>query len=124
MCGAAGAAAAQASRPAPDYFVTGAFETSTAQILALSCPSLSVDLGAMARRSGEVLDRLTADGFTPRTLESDMSDPAPAIAALQDAFRTRRGLPDGASEAEVCAAGAAEIAEGTGIGALLLELEP
>ncbi|UWQ17810.1 DUF5333 domain-containing protein [Jannaschia sp. M317] len=118
-----GPAVAETLRPAPAYFVTGAMETSTAQILAVNCPTLSVDLGGMARRTDDVLRQLTEDGFTPETLATRMEDPAEAIALLQEAFVTRHGLTDGAPQAAVCAAGQREIAEETPIGALLLEVE-
>ncbi|GIT92916.1 hypothetical protein JANAI62_33740 [Jannaschia pagri] len=115
--------AAEDLRPAPEYFVTAAMETSTAQILAVNCSTLSVDLGAMARRSEATLVRLTEDGFTPQALAEGMEDPSDAIAVLQQAFLSKHGLSDGAAESVVCDAGLAEIAEETGIGALLLEVE-
>lgn len=114
---------AEDPRPSPQYFVDTAFETSTAQALALSCATLSVDLGAMARRTEGTLQQLTDDGFTPDNLSARMADPTDAIAALQTAFMAKHGLADGAPETAVCAAGRAEIAEGTPVGALLLEVE-
>lgn len=107
----------------PEYFVATAMETSTAQVLAISCPTLSVDLGAMARRTETALNQLTEDGFTPETLEQKLEDPTDAIAERQDAFMAKHGLETGAEQSAVCAAGRAEIEEGTAIGALLLEVE-
>lgn len=115
-------AAAQELRPAPDYFVETAMETSTANILAVNCPRLSINLGVVAQRSAATLDRLTAEGFTPRILAEEMEDPTEAIAVLQDAFTARHGLTDGAPEADVCAAGLAEMEAETGIGTLLVEV--
>ena len=116
-------AGAQELRPVPDYFVETAMWTSTANILAVICNGLSIDLPAAARLSQETLDRLTEDGFTPRLLAEEMEDPADAIEVLQSAFLAKHDLARGASEAEGCAAGRREIAEGTEIGALLLEVE-
>ena len=116
-------ATAQELRPAPDYFVEAAMWMTTANILAVNCRTLSVDSAAAAQLSGEVLDRLTQDGFSPQTLPQEMEDPSGAIAVLQDAFVARHGLTDGASQEAVCDAGLAEIGEATGIGALLLEVE-
>ena len=107
---------------APDYFVTTVMETSTAQQVAVSCPILSINPALMADRSEAALARLAEDGFTPDTLETQMANPADAIAVLQDAFMAKHDLGADGSQAAVCAAGKAEIADGTGIGALLLEV--
>ncbi|SFJ28536.1 DUF5333 family protein [Jannaschia pohangensis] len=115
-------ALAQDQVPPPDYFVTSAMETSTAQILAVNCATISINPGAMSRASEIVLDQLEQDGFTPENLVTRMADPSDAIGALQDAFLSKHGLADGATEDLVCAAAAREIEEGTGIGALLLEV--
>lgn len=109
-------------RPAPDYFVATAFELQAAQAVALACPTLSIDPLAMGRRTEEALSRLTEDGFTPETIETAMEDPTEAIAALQDAFLAEHDLADGASPGTVCAAGRAERAAGSPIGALLVEV--
>ena len=116
-------APAQERTPAPDYFVDATFAVSTAQAVARSCPTLSVDPAAAARATGDVLARLEADGFTPANLEARMADPSDAIAGLQRSFLDRHGLEDGAAETDVCAAGRAEIAGRTGVGALLVEVE-
>ncbi|UWQ22835.1 DUF5333 domain-containing protein [Jannaschia sp. W003] len=118
------AAPAHAAEPAPGYFVDAVFETTTAQALARGCAALSVDPIAAARVTEDVLGRLTADGFTPETLAERMDDPADAIAERQAAFLARHELADGAPEAAVCAAGRAEIAEATPLGALLVEVAP
>ncbi|TFL20227.1 DUF5333 family protein [Jannaschia formosa] len=116
-------AAAQELRPIPGYFVEAAMQTSTANVLAVHCGRLSVDPVAAAQLSDRVLSRLNEEGITPRILAEETEDPTAAIAALQDAFVAKHGLADGAPEEAVCAAGLAEIAEGTGIGALLVEVE-
>ena len=107
---------------APDYFVAAAFASSTAQAVARSCPDLSVDPVVAARETEAVLARLEADGFTPETIATEMADPTQAIAALQDGFRARHDLADGAPPAAVCAAGRAEIAGGTDVGRMLIDL--
>ncbi|WP_179378462.1 DUF5333 family protein [Jannaschia marina] len=109
--------------PAPDYFVASAMATSTAQILAVNCATLSINPGAMSAETGRVLDRLGEDGFTAENLVERMEDPADRIAVLQDAFLAKHDLADGAGAEAVCAAGLREISEGSEIGALLLEVE-
>ena len=116
-------AAAQERVPAPAYFVASTFAVSTAQAVARACPALSVDPVAAAGATGDVLVRLEADGFTPDNLETRMADPTDAIAARQRAFLDRHDLADGAPAGRVCAAGRAEIAEGSDVGALLVEVE-
>lgn len=113
-------ALAEDAAPAPDYFVTTVMETSTAQQLAVSCPTLSVHLGRMAERTEAVLAQLTEEGFAPENLLARMEDPADRIAILQNLFMDKHGLKEDGSTTAVCAAGQAEIAEGTGIGALLI----
>lgn len=116
-------AAAQEQVPAPEYFVTSAMATSTAQILAVNCPTLSINPGAMTTESAGVLERLERDGFTAETLVERMENPADRIAVLQEAFLAKHDLAEGATAETVCAAGLREISEGTVIGALLLEVE-
>jgi hypothetical protein len=116
-------AAAQEARPAPDYFVGAAHDFTTANALAVSCTRISIDPGAAGRRSTEVIERLAADGFDPATLEQDMADPSEIFMERRAAFLEKHGLNDAAPEGAVCAAALAEIAEGTGVGALLLEVE-
>ena len=98
-------------------------ETSTAQALARSCPTLSVHLGRMAERTEAVLLQLAQDGFTPDNLAERMQDPSDAIANLQATFVAKHGLVDGAAQDVVCAAGQAEISEETAIGALLIGVD-
>lgn len=115
-------AAAQETVPAPDYFVETAMDTSTAQIVAVNCPTLSIDPVAMSQRTEATIAALEADGFTPENLATRMEDPSEAIGVLQNAFRARHGLSDDVTEAAVCAAGKREIAEGTALGELLVEV--
>ena len=127
-CAAAGltlwaTAATAADRPAPDYYLAALINTTTAQQLALSCPTLSVDLAAMADASGVVINKLEADGFTMTAEQTGMTDSADALAARQDAFVAKHGLTTPSLEL-VCAAGKAEIAEGTTMGSFLIEVQP
>ncbi|MEM9795122.1 MAG: DUF5333 family protein [Pseudomonadota bacterium] len=108
--------------PVPDYFVIAVFDVSTAQTLARSCATLSVDPVLAARQTEAVLAQLTEDGYTPENIQARMADPSEAIGRLQRDFMDRHGLSTGAAEEAVCAAGQKEIAEGTGVGALLLEV--
>lgn len=112
-----------ADRPAPDYYLEALINTTTAQQLALSCPTLSVDLAVMADASGVVINRLEADGFTMTAEQTGMSASTDALAARQQVFVTKHGL-DTPTPALVCAAGKAEIAEGTVMGSFLIEVRP
>lgn len=114
---------AQEAVPAPEFFIVSAMATSTAQILAVNCPTLSINPGAMTAEASGVLERLEQAGFTAENLVERMEDPADRIAVLQDAFLAKHDLSGGASSETVCAAGLREISEGTVIGALLLEVE-
>ncbi|WP_068115044.1 DUF5333 family protein [Tropicimonas marinistellae] len=116
-------AAAQEPQPAPGYFLETIVATTTAQNLALACPYLSFDIFRASTVSDDVLARLADDGFDAKNLEATMADPADEIRRMQQAFLVKHGLPrDGADFEAVCAAGLAEIAEGTAIGGFLTEI--
>ena len=115
-------AVAQPADPVSD-FADAVFAATAAQAVALACPTLSLDFVAASRLSDRTLGALGDAGVDPATLPDHPSDPYGAIAAAQDAFRARHGLVDGADAGVVCAAGAAEIADRSGIGILLVEVE-
>ena len=121
FAGFAGAVVA-ADRPAPAYYLDALINTTTAQQLALACPSLSVDLAVMAQASGVVINRLEADGFTMTAEQTGMRPSEDALATRQQAFVAKHGLDQPTSE-RVCAAGKAEIAEGTVMGSYLVEVK-
>ena len=120
LCCLATPAFAAEKVPAPTYFVSTVMETSTAQMLAVRCSTLSIHLGKAALRSESVLVQLTKDGFEPSNLEDQMQDPSADVAVLQNAFVAKHNLRGTVTEDQICAAGQIEIAEGTGIGELLL----
>ena len=109
-------------RPAPDYFLDAVLAMDTSQRLAVSCPAVSVNPAAAAKYSQDVLDRLTADGFDLSVPGMGMESAEAPLAARQQAFMAKHGLSDGAAQDVVCAAARAEIAEGTQIGQLLIEV--
>lgn len=111
---------AQDKLPAPDYFVDTVMATSTAQMLAVSCPTLSIDLARASILSDGVLARLAEDGFEPDTIEARMEDPSAAVGALQEAFVAKHGLVGQVTAERLCEVGRVEMAEGTGIGSLLM----
>jgi len=111
-------------RPAPEYFLQMVLATTTAQQLALACPSLSFEIVSASRDSGAVLSQLEADGFDGDLLEEQMVDPTPIFEARQAAFLAKHGLTEGAAQERVCAAGVAEIADGSAIGTYLVEVTP
>jgi hypothetical protein len=115
----AGPVAAQDElRPTPAYFAEAVFDMSTAQALARSCSSISVDPDAAAERASALLAALAEDGFSTDTPFAEMREPDAAIRDLQQDFVGRYGLqqPD---EARVCAVAGEEIDAGTGVGLLL-----
>ena len=120
LLGTAGLAVAEA-RPAPDYFLTAIVASTTAQSLAVMCPELSVDPAKAFKTSETVMERLLADGFDADDPVSDMAPADDALAARQDAFMQKHDLV-GAPASKACDAGRAEMAEGSAIGQLLVEV--
>ena len=116
-------AVSAADRPAPAYYLEALIDTTTAQQLALSCPSLSVDLAVMAEATGVVINRLEADGFTMTAEQTGMLSSEDALTARQQVFVAKHGLETPTPDL-VCAAGKAEIAEGTVMGSFLIEVQP
>lgn len=116
------ATAPDALRPAPDYYVNAIIDITIAQTLARSCTTISLDPPKFEQLTDAVLAQLTDDGFDPDRPHEQMVDPGEQFAALQTAFMDKHALVEGIGEAEVCAASKAEIAEGTGIGNLLIEV--
>jgi hypothetical protein len=118
---AAAPAAAQDLPPAPDYFVRAVFETTTAQSLALACPTLSFELRAASLHGGEVMARLAQDGFDTSSAQGiAVSGFEEALEALRAPFVARHDLEADPSNENACRAGMAEIAAGTGIARFLL----
>lgn len=115
-------ALAEELRPAPGYYLDAVMDFTMAEQLARSCATLSVRADAMQARSAEVLARLQADGFDPALPNAGMEDPTMEVLARQQAFVDRHALPEAPGEAEVCAAGLAEIAAETQMGSFLTEV--
>ncbi len=110
-------------QPAPDYFIETIVATTTAQNVAMACPTLSFELLLASRVSGEVMALLAEAGFEASNLEQTMEDPSEEIRAQQSAFLEKHGLQrDGAAFEDVCAAGMKEIEDGTRIGSFLVEI--
>ncbi|WP_146174169.1 DUF5333 family protein [Litoreibacter ponti] len=107
-------------REMPDYLVDAIVASTTARTIAMSCPDLSVNPIAANRASTELITKLEADGISTDDPISDVLDDPERFAARQQAFMDKHDL-DGAPTTLVCDAGRAEMAEGTGIGALLIE---
>lgn len=119
---AAAPACAEDLPPAPDYFIEGVFDTTTAQTLALSCPDLSFAIQAASVFSGEVMGRMAQAGFDVMSPDGvQVSGFDAGIKALQDAFVARHGLIADPGTDNVCRAGRAEIAAATGIGRFLID---
>lgn len=114
-------AVSASERPAPEYYLDALIDTTTAQQLALACPTLSVNLPRVAQATGDVIARLEEDGFTMTAEQTGMEDATDALASRQDAFVTKYGLQNPSADA-VCAAGRAEIQEGTVMGSYLIEV--
>ena len=110
-------------RPAPDYFVQTVVATTTAQQIARSCRTLSLNLATVQPATTALLQRLDSDGFDISRADAGMEEPTDRFTALQEAFLVKHGLSEGIGEDEVCAAGRAEIDEGTEIGTYLTVVE-
>ena len=124
ICGAAMLVATPAAadlRPAPDYFIGALIASEVAQAVALNCPVLSVNPSAAQKMSEDVIGWLEADGFDPADPTSEMEDATDRLRALQASFMDKHQLA-GANSDQVCEAGRREIADGTDIGRLLVEV--
>ena len=108
------------ARPAPEYFIQAIIATTTAQALAQACSTLSMNPAAFMTETNKVMAQLEADGFDTTKPYEGMADIAPELQRRQEAFLLRHGLEDTPSEETVCAAGEAEIADGSEIGAYLV----
>ena len=108
-----------ASQEMPEYFLDEIVAASWAEQVAKFCPQLSVNPISAAQLSQALLERLSEDGIDLDTVEA--ASDADAIAQRQAVFLEKHGLiePD---QAAICAAGRAEIAEGSPIGAYLTEV--
>ena len=110
-------------RPAPDYFVAAVVASTTAQQLAVSCDTLSLDPPKVQTLTANVLEKLDEDGFDISRADGGMLAPDDRFELLQQAFMLKHDLTGVITSEMVCAAGLAEIAEDTPIGRLLVELE-
>lgn len=108
-------------RTAPDYFVSALISTDVAQAIAVHCPNLSVNPVAAQEMSENVMAWLTDDGFDEVDPVSEMVNFSDRLNALQQRFLKKHAL-DGATSAQVCAAGMKEIKAKTDIGNLLVEV--
>ena len=106
---------------APDYFVDTVVATGIAQQLARACPTLSLNPQSVAKDSDDLMNQLADDGIMSADEMPWTEDANTRIGAQVQAFLTRTGL-DAPTEAKVCDAGLAEIAEDTAIGRYLLEV--
>lgn len=112
------------TRVAPEYYLDALFDASMAQQIALACPALSVNPAATSAMTGQVLERLEADGFDMANPDFDAAQAQAGFAARLSAFAERTGLGDGAATDVVCAVGRSEIDGATKIGALLVAVGP
>ena len=112
---------AAAETAAPDYYSEALFAVSTAETLVNFCPGIGLDTAALNAAAEAVLNRLAADGIAGDAIVS-LSGVQPAVAVLQAAFTERHGLAE-PSEAAICAAARAEMADGSAIGQILTEAE-
>lgn len=111
-----------ADRTAPAYFLDTVMAASTAQQLALACPSVSVNLDVVSKASGDVLEKLKADGFDTTSETLGMQDTNAEFAKRQAAFLAQHDLAEGADADAVCSAARVEMAQNTQIGAYLMEV--
>lgn len=110
-------------RPAPDYFVETIVALTIAQQVARSCKTLSVNPVEAQKASASVMERLAADGFNVDAPHEEMIDPSERAVEMQQAFLAKHSLVEGIGEEDVCAAGRAEMAEGSETGSYLIEVD-
>ena len=116
---APGMASAEDLRPAPEYYVETLFALTMAEALATSCSTMGMDLLAAGAATGELQDKLEADGFDRDQPFAQMIDPAPALRALQEAFLEKHPDLAAPDEAQVCAVARAELEQETRVGRYL-----
>ncbi len=109
-------------RPAPDWFVEAVVAVTTAEQLARSCAALSLEGQTVHEATTAVMVRLEEDGFDTARPDGGMEPSAEAFRERQEAFMDKHGLTGEITVAMVCAAGRAEIAEGSVIGGYLVEM--
>ena len=112
--------AAEDLRPAPEYFVDALFATSMAQALAEICEDLGLNFPQMQVTFDTLNTQLSADGFDTEEPFKDMQDMTGQVHQRQSAFLEKHPI-EGATPDEACAAARSEMAEGSAIGALLME---
>lgn len=112
-------ALAETPTAAPDYYVDALFAVSTAELLVNFCGDVGLSTERLNAQAEAVLDRLSEDGFAGDQIVH-LSGVEDGVASRQDAFMARHGL-ESPTEALICAAARQEIAEGTAIGAVLVE---
>lgn len=108
-------------RAAPEYFIETVFAVSVSGALARACPDLSVNPLAVTQASDGLDAKLESDGFPVADPVAAMSDAQSKMDLRRDAFMTAYPLI-GAGTDEVCAAGRVEMAAGTVLGSLLVEV--
>lgn len=121
---ASSAAAQEAAepRPAPEYFVASVVASTTAQALAQACPTISLDPPRLQAMTTSILQQLESDGFDVTRPDAGMLPTAEAFETRQQAFLQKHGLDTDPTPENACAAALAEIAEGSEIGGLLVEV--
>lgn len=108
---------------APDWFVEGVVDLTTAQRIALSCRALDVDVEVAQAGSNAIMARLMSEGYDISREDGGMLPTREKFLARQMAFMERHEMAEGQiSEDMVCAAGRREIAEDSGIGRYLTEV--
>ncbi|WP_424966665.1 DUF5333 family protein [Dinoroseobacter sp. S375] len=116
----AGPAVAETLRPAPSYYTNTVFAVTMAEALAQGCGALGLNFFAVQSQLEILEARLGEDGFDTDEPFDQMIDPTPIFTSMQQDFLTQYPI-EGASQAEVCAAGRTEIGEDTLIGMLLID---
>ncbi len=109
-------------RPAPEWFVEAVVAVTTAEQLARSCSTLSLEGQTVHEATTEVIVRLREAGFDTDRPDGGMEPSTEAFRAHQNAFLDKHGLSGEITEEMVCAAGRAEMAEGSKIGEYLMEM--
>ena len=97
--------------------------STAAQALAQACDTVSLDPPKMQAMTTDILQRLQEDGFDVSRPDAGMLPSNEKFAAQQKAFLQKHGLDTAPTAEKACAAALIEIAEGSGIGDLLVEVD-
>ena len=110
-----------APKEAPQYFIDGIFEATTAETLANFCPDVQLNIQQAQAQAEYLLTRLSEDGFGDVSQFVSLDGIDGGVLELQSQYMEDKGLT-GADQARVCAVAQTEIDDQSAIGAYLVRV--